>query len=181
MFNLQSFSTQKSGVSDGNTANALNRIRSLLTKLLHNPETGVIYLTSSDITDITKGMVVTLSPAPYSCTKAYAEDTPAQPYLCRGFAVCLNDTVQPGESGYFRFNGEAEVLFETALTLNAGDNVYVSDSVYGVCTNESSGIGNWVRVIGQIKDKSMYSIISPANLFARVVLNKCCESQIEIL
>jgi len=177
MFNLQSFATQKSGVSDGNIANALNKIRQLLTKLLHSPETGVIYLTNVDpITTVSFGSIVCPYTDPYSCVAAYADDGPAQPIVSRGFAVCLSDEVAPSEGGYFRFNGEADVHLENDLTPVAGELVYVSKTAYGLGTNVIPGdLNDWVRVVGTIKDASEYS--SPSNVFVRMILGKCCESQ----
>ena len=181
MFNLQAFSTQKSGVSDGSVANALNKIRSLLTKLLHSPETGVIELTSGEIAaDIAKGKIVALDNEIYQCVRAYADDGPGQPFTCRGFAVCLSDLVEPGEKGFFRFAGEADTILEPALDPGAGESVYVSTTVYGSGTNVvPTGNNEWVRKVGYIKDASQYTAGPPANLFVRMVLDKCCENQIQ--
>jgi hypothetical protein len=176
MFNLQSFSSQKSLVADGNIAVALNRIRSLLTKLLHSPETGVIYLTNNSVSNIPTGSIVSLSTLPYTCYLSSAVDGVLQPLLVRGIGISImNRTIAPGEGGYFRIAGEVLVLMESALGLVEGSPVYVSDSVAGTGTDVQPEDTSWIRQIGIIKDAGMYV---PTNLYCKILIEKCCEYQL---
>lgn len=179
MFNLQSFSSQKSLVADGNIAVALNRIRSLLTKLLHSPETGVIYLTSIDAVTITKGMIVSLGTTnPYTCFRSFAQDVIGQPYTVRGIAICLSNSIATGEGGYFRIAGEALVTLDTGLTPVEGDSVYVSPIAEGLGNNNQPSGTDWIRQVGIIKDTNGYDNYVPGKDKVKIIIEKCCEYQL---
>jgi len=167
MFNLQSFSSQKAPVSDGNTSLALARIRRLLTKLLHSPETGVLELVNDDVVGMIKGMVVAISSDTNQVILADADGVNPT-----GFAICLSDSVLPNNSGYFRFMGETDVLFVPGLdpAPNEADAVVVSDTA-GYCTNDD-GVAGVVRRIGLVVDASEY--VAVINPFARVIMEPCC-------
>jgi len=168
MFNLQSFSSQKGSVADGAASNALNRIRSLLTKLLHSPETGVLFLKNDDeVISITKGQIVTIVDA--DAVNLAVSDVDAE--LSRSIAICLNDSIGPTDWGYFRFAGEAEVLLNGGLTPVEADYIKL-DITPGQGTVSSAAIlGPDVRV-GLITDASEY--VSVSNRFVKVVLENCC-------
>ena len=170
MFDLQSFSTQKSMVSDGPASIALAKIRGLLTKLLHSPETGVLYLQNDDTVPITHGMIC-----------AFSDNNAVQPAvndsdsLYNAVCIALNDSINNGDWGFFRFAGEAEVLLVDAIDPEPNEAIYVS-GVEGKGTNSPTAVaGEWVKQVGFVLDDSMYVTIT--NPFIRIVIENCCGDQ----
>jgi len=164
MFNLQAFSTQKSPVSDGPTAVALARIRGLLTKLLHNPETGVLYLLNGDASPITKGMLCRFD--------ADNRVTPTTYLFGDTAVVCLADSLAAGEWGFFRFAGEAEVRLINGIAPSSSDVVYVSgvDGLGDI--SAPGGAGTWIKQVGWILDPTDY--VTVTNPLVKTVLEPCC-------
>jgi len=167
IFNLQGFSAQKSLVSDGATANALNRIRDLLNDLLHSPETGVLHLQSDEgAVNITKGMIVAISTGANECVRAVEGGAPAAE---RGFAVCLSDSVAPSAWGYFRFKGEADVRLVNGLVdLDEAQAINLS-TTDGLGTNQATAV---LRRVGLIVDATEY--VTVTNPLVRIVTEFCC-------
>lgn len=170
MFDLQSFSAQKSLVSDGPVSIALAKIRGLLTKLLHSPETGVLYLQNDDTVPITVGMIC-----------AFTDDNAVQPSvnndedLSRAVCIALGDSVDNGDWGFFRFAGEAEVLLVDAIDPEPNEGIYVS-GVEGKGTNSPTAVaGEWVKQVGFVLDDSMYTTVT--NPFVRILIENCCADQ----
>lgn len=176
MFNINAFASQKSPVSNGLTAATMGRLRQLLNKLLHSPETGVSYLYNAYNATLSHGMLVSINNNPARevvPSTAIVDD--AQPMLARAVAVVLG-RVPVDSWGYFRHAGEAEVLLVNDLTPDEGDRVYVAENVapnLGKGTNaEPADPSSWIRMMGFVNDASMY--VTVTNPYVRMIIEPCC-------
>jgi hypothetical protein len=155
MFDLNIFSTSK-GTPSGLTGYAVKAVRTLLTKLLHSPETGVVKLTIEDNTDsVPYAHLVALSDAaPYTCGLTIGDN------LGNAVAVSLSrTTLVENTQGYFRMTGVAEVAMEVGLTPANGTRVYTSLNVDGVVS-----ILPGPRQVGWILDHSNYDTMAGGNV-----------------
>jgi len=165
MFDLQSFSSQKSMVSDGPSSIALARIRGLLTKLLHNPETGVLYLQNDDAVAITKGMICSFSDDNAVQRSINNSDT-----LYNAVCVALGDSVAVGDWGFYRFNGEAEILLIDGEATAPSLPIYVAGEAGKGTITPTAVLTEWVKQIGFILDDSTYGDDS----LVKIVIERCC-------
>ena len=172
MFNLTSFNGSQ-GAPSGIMGTALAGIRSLLTQLLHSPETGVVKLTvfnpsaeslikapkAPTPTHINYGYIVGIvDSSPYTCARANGlTETPV-------FALAVSlqkNQLDPGDSGYFRMTGVANVAMVTRngkiVNPANGDRIYASNDFPGRGT-VSKPEDKYVRSVGWIVDVSNYEV-----------------------
>lgn len=117
--------------------------------------------------DYVRGTVISLTAGQRQAVLADASAvTGAFPWA----GVMAEDTLQ-NATGIARTNGYAYVLFDTGLTLNPGDEIFLSETA-GRATNVAPvTVGAYVQKIGVLGDGSPYGVGTP---YAWVWLKPCC-------
>jgi hypothetical protein len=116
--------------------------------------------------DMVRGEVISLTAGKRQAVLAgAAAATGATPW-----AGIMTEPTDDGETGISRINGYAYVLFEEGLTLDEGDNVYLSETAGRATNVEPSTGGSYVQKIGIIGDISPYD----EDFAAWVWIPHCC-------